>query len=193
MSRRDQRVSVELNARGIRNLRKEEIQSILRGADELIATGGRTLLAKILKGSRDQKILELGLEKCPVYGYYQQLTLEDITARIDWTILHDYLSIEYDGRLPMLVYTHKGWEIEKETFANELVQEFDEKLRLGEPSPDMTYLKDRNRGLILLFLDKIEASEKKEYIPLLEAWEKIDYKKVRQRIREVIQRLGGEG
>lgn len=28
---------------------------ILRGADELISTGGRSMLAKILKGSKDNK------------------------------------------------------------------------------------------------------------------------------------------
>ncbi|WP_050900463.1 hypothetical protein [Paenibacillus elgii] len=36
-------------------LTNEEIRAVLRAADEIIGQGGRTLLAKILKGSRDKK------------------------------------------------------------------------------------------------------------------------------------------
>lgn len=38
-----------------KRLPEADIRAILRAADELIATGGRTLLAKILKGSREKK------------------------------------------------------------------------------------------------------------------------------------------
>lgn len=80
----------------------------MRGADELIATGGRNLLAKILKGSKDKKLLHYGLDKSPVYGFYKELKIEDITARIDWLIKKGYLDIEYSGRLPVIVYTDRG-------------------------------------------------------------------------------------
>ena len=56
-------------------------------------------------------------------------------------------------------------------------------------SLNMSYLKDRNRELIWMLLDKIEATNDGRYIPILEAWEKIDYKKVRKRIRQVINSL----
>lgn len=186
MSRKVQKVQIELHPQTINQLPIEEIKMILRGADDLIGSGGRTLLAKILKGSRDKKVLELGLDRNPVFGCYQQLSLEDITARIDWTITRNYLAIEYSGRLPMLIFTEKGWEIERETYARELLHGFDELLASGKQPYDMEYLKDRNRGLIFLLLDMVEESMKKEYIPILKAWEQIDHKKVRQRIREVI-------
>ncbi|GGF86625.1 hypothetical protein GCM10010912_34880 [Paenibacillus albidus] len=79
-------------------------------------TGGRNLLAKILKGSKDKRILKHELQLSPVYGYYRDLKLEDIMHRIDWMILKGYLEIEYDDRLPMIVYSDKGWAIERETF-----------------------------------------------------------------------------
>jgi len=41
-------------------LSKTDILTILRAADEIIAQGGRTLLAKVLKGSREKKVLQLG-------------------------------------------------------------------------------------------------------------------------------------
>lgn len=192
MSRRVNRVPYHLDARGIKKLPREELLAILRGADDLIMSGGRNLLMLILKGSRRKKLLELGLDQSPVYGYYRDLPPEEILARIDWAIIHGYLDIAYDYRLPLLVYTEVGWEIERETRAEEFLRGFDRMLEAGPPY-DMTYLKDRNRGMILLLLDKVEATRDPKYIPLLEAWAEVDYKKVRGRIREVIHRLTPEG
>ena len=49
---------------------------------------------------------------------------------------------------------------------------------------NMNYLKDKNRGLIFLLLEKVQLSKDKKYIPILEAWKEIDYKKVKQRINQ---------
>lgn len=68
MSKRVKRVEYHLDTKGITSLPPEEIKAILRGADELIMSGGRNLLAKILKGSKEKKILERQLDDCPVYG-----------------------------------------------------------------------------------------------------------------------------
>ncbi len=192
MSRKVRRVPYTLDSRGIKSLPAPEIAAILRGADNLIASGGRTLLVRVLKGSRMKKVLELGLDRSPVYGYYAHLSSEEVLARIDWTIQHGFLAIEYDYRLPLLVYTEKGWEIERETYATELLQQFDARLAAGPGPFDMMYLKDRSRDMILLLLDKVEQTGDPKYIPLLEAWAEIDYKKVRQRIGQVIRRLRGD-
>ena len=48
MSRRVQRVRYTLETKGIESLPQEEIAAILRGADNLIMSGGRSLLAKVL-------------------------------------------------------------------------------------------------------------------------------------------------
>jgi len=53
----------------------------------------------------------------------------------------------------------------------------------------MSYLKDRNRGMIMLLLDKVEATGDPKYIPLLEAWQQIDYKRFTERIRQVVNHL----
>ena len=186
MSRKVRRVLYTLDTKGIRSLPRKDIVAILRGADDLIMRGGRSLLTQVLRGSRAQKVRELGLDKSPVYGYYAHLTAEETLARIDWMIVHGYLATEYDYRLPLLVYTEHGWEIERDTYADELLRGFDALLAAGNGPFDMTYLKDRARDMILLLLDKVEASGERKYIPLLEAWAEVDYKKVRQRIRQVI-------
>ena len=189
MSRNREPVPYHLDAQGIQRLPDVEIRAILRGADDLIMRGGRSLLVKILRGSRSKDVLSQSLDSSPVYGRFQQLPAADVLARIDWLILHGYLAIEYDHRLPLLIYTERGWAIERETHAEELLGELNETLTTGREPIDMSHLKDKNRQLIWLLLDKLEASGDKRYIPLLSAWEQIDYKKVRQRIRGVIERL----
>ena len=128
MSRKVQRVRYDLDPKDVKKLTPEELRAILRGADELIGSGGRSLLVKILKGSHAQEVLRLHLDQCPVYGYFQHLSADEVLARIDRAILDGYLKVVYDNRLPVLVFTDAGWEIEKETFANELLAGFDELL-----------------------------------------------------------------
>lgn len=194
MERKERNINHKLDVKGIKTIPKGDIAAILRGADDLIMREGRRFLAKILKGSSEKKLLELELDRNPVYGFYKDLDMEEIMARIDWVIIEGYLDLEYDYNLPLLVYTEKGWEIEKDTCCDEILKEFDGILESGTGKFDMKYLKDKNRELIWMLLDKVEASGNKKYVPLLEAWAKIDYKKVRTRISQVIDRLNsGQG
>lgn len=189
MSRKVNRVKYHLDSKGIKEIPYEEIVAILRAADDLIMRGGRNLLSKLLKGSKEKKIIELGLDKNPSYNFYSEISLEDILAKIDWTIKNNYLAIEYDFRLPLLVFTEEGWEIEKDTYSTELLKGFDKMIDSGANYFNMNYLKDKNRGLIFLLLDKVEQTKDKKYIPILDAWEKIDYKKVKQKINQVINSI----
>jgi hypothetical protein len=91
MSRRVQRVKFHLDPKKIKELLPVEIKAIVRGADDLIAHGGRSLLAKVLKGSSLKDVLNLQLNLSPVYGYYQGLSEDDVLAKIDWFILNGYL------------------------------------------------------------------------------------------------------
>jgi superfamily II DNA helicase RecQ len=189
---RKQRVRYELDSGGIKSLAGEEIKAILRAADMLIATGGRSMLAKILKGSKEKKLLEFGMENCPSYGFYKELSPEEITYRIDWMIQRGYLEIRYSGRLPLLIFTEKGWEIERETYAEELLQKL-KALLDGKDYSLVGELKDRNRGMILLLLEKIKQTGNARFIPLLREWKEIEYKKVQAEIDKVIGHLKAAG
>jgi hypothetical protein len=132
---------------------------------------------------------DLRLNVCPAFGYFRNLNSKEILARIDWTILNGYLSLEYSGRLPMLTYTPQGWEIEKDTYSDELCNIIRE-LASRECKPgDFAFLKDKNRSLIWRLLEKIANSRNPSYVPALELWKSIEYKKVRERIQEVIRAL----
>lgn len=188
MSRKVRRVPVSLDAGEIKDLPQEDIRMILRGADELISTGGRSMLAKILKGSKDKTIFKYKLNECPAYGYYQDMKLDDISKCIDWMIKEDYLRIEYDYRLPLLVFSEKGWQIEKETFAQELYQRMC--LDVEEKKARVIFeMKEVNRQVVMCVLDKIEKDGTKEFLPYLEAWKMLEVKKVAARIAEVENKI----
>ena len=76
MSRKVRRVEFQVDPKGIRTLPFEEIRVILRGADDLIMRGGRSLLVKILKGSRAKEVLGRWLDQSPAYGFYKDLAEE---------------------------------------------------------------------------------------------------------------------
>ena len=166
MSRKVRRVPVILDAGEIGDLPWEDIRMILRGADELISTGGRSMPAKILKGSKDKKILEYKLNECPAYGYYHDMKLDDISKCIDWMIKKDYSRIKYNYRLLLLVFSEKGWEIEKETFAEELYQRVC--LDIKEKNACVIFeMKEVNRQGVMLVLDKIEKDGTEEFLTCL--------------------------
>jgi superfamily II DNA helicase RecQ len=169
----------------------EEILAILGAADHLIGMAGRSMLAKILKGSRDKKLLALELQAATQYGFYRHLTLEQITLRIDWMIANEFLVIDYKGDMPILVFTDKGWIVQRDQAAGMLLKEWICWLEEDKPagSADMSYLKDRNRGMILLFLEKTANSRDKRLIPYLQRWQELEYQKVRKAIGEVIHYL----
>lgn len=186
MARR-QRIRYELNTGEITKLQPEEIRVILRAADEMIVTAGRSMLVKVLKGSKDKKVLEYKLDECPSYGYYHDLTMEEIGKRVDYMIVKRYLRIEYSGRLPMLVFTDKGWEIECETYTSEWVCRFKEVVESKVLRLDMfEELKTVNRQVVFAMLDKIKEIGDKRYIPVLKTWQKGEVRKVRQKIEGVI-------
>lgn len=182
-----QRIRYELNTGEITKLQPEEIRVILRAADEMIVTAGRSMLVKVLKGSKDKKVLEYKLDECPSYGYYHDLTMEEIGKRVDYMIVKRYLRIEYSGRLLMLVFTDKGWEIECETYTSEWVCRFKEVVESKVLRLDMfEELKTVNRQVVFAMLDKIKEIGDKRYIPVLKTWQKGEVRKVRQKIEGVI-------
>nr|WP_269321887.1 RQC-minor-1 family DNA-binding protein [Oceanobacillus salinisoli] len=129
----------------------------------------------------------MGVDKCNVYGVFKSAKMENVVAKIDWMVAYDFLDISYNGKLPMIVFTDRGWEIEANQRTEEFLREWDQWINEGRPIPDMTYLEDRNRHMILLLLEKVKETGDNKYIPYLEAWYKVDYKKVRAAIHETIK------
>ncbi len=186
---RKQKVQYELSdLSGQKAPSEEGVNNILRAADEIIFLAGRTMLAKILKGSKDKKLLEKGLNHCPSYGYYNELSIEEITKIIDWMILNNYLDIDYNGRLPMIVFSDKGFETYKPFYAHELYNCI---LNVDETICDdlIEQLKQTNREVIKILLLKIGVSKNISFIRFLTKWEAVEVKKVRFMINCAISKL----
>ena len=137
MSRRDRPKSpVYLDSGGV-DVSPEELAVILHGANSVIHRGGRSQLVKLLKGSRDKKILELGLDADDSYGALSHLTLKEIAHRVDWAIVKGYLDYYYEWRQPLLMFTERGWELEKPVVVEGYYQQFcrdvdDGEMRMAE-------------------------------------------------------------
>lgn len=88
----------------------------------------------------------------------------------------------------MLVFTEQGWEIERETFAEELYCRFSE--GADKNTGNIIFeMKDVNRSVVFDVLEKIRNSGNAKFIILLKAWEIIEVRKVRDRINSVIDIL----
>lgn len=167
----------------------DELRCILRAADEIIMRAGRDMLAKILKGSKDKKVLAHGLDQSPAYGCFNDRTLAEITKMIDWTIGSRYLAVKYDWRLPLIVFGAKGWELYKPIYAEELHQLI---LHTNEDEYVLTLierLKNTNREIVLILLEQIAASKNIGVIGFLEKWKKTEVKKVRARINWTVSEI----
>ena len=189
MGKKAKRVPVNLDAGDVAELQPDEISAILRAADELIGKGGRMLLSKILKGSKEKRVLELGLDQCPSYGYYHDLRMDEIGQRVEKKKKKDYLRIEYDYRLPVIVYSPIGWEIEKRQYTEELYQAFCNAAKKGDEAIIERLKEHTNRQVILILLEIIEERGDPSLIPFLEKWREIEVKKLKSRIEGIIKAI----
>jgi len=97
---------------------------------------------KLLKGSRDKRLLELGMDADGSYGALSYLTLDEIARKVDWTIEAGYLDYYYEWRQPLLMFTERGWELEKPVVVEEFFEQFcrdveDGKFRMAERMVDI--------------------------------------------------------
>lgn len=190
MGRKQSRVSYQLTA--VDEMIKpseDELRCILRAADEIIFTAGRDMLAKILKGSRDKKVLAHGLDQCPVYGCFSDRTIAEIIRMIDWVIGSRYLALEYSGRLPMIVFAPRGWELYKPIYSEELHQLILQTSDNEAVQALIQQLKNTNREIVLILLEQIAATKNIGVIRFLELWQEVEVKKIRARINWTISQI----
>ena len=188
MSPKQPRVRYELSdIKGIKPPSEKEIKFILRAADMIITTGGRAMLAKILKGSKDKKVMEHGLQNCPSYGYYSGKTIAEVTQLVDWMIANRYLAISYNGRLPMVVFSKMGWDLYKPVYAEELHENIVNVIAKDDIDRLVEQLNKTHREVVLILLEKISESKNIGVIRFLEKWKTTEVKKVRVAINNAIK------
>ncbi|MBZ9688647.1 DNA helicase RecQ [Clostridium estertheticum] len=68
---------------------------------------GTTLIAEVLRGSKNKKVLDLGFEKLSTYGIIKQYTVKEIRDLINVLTAEDYLSLA-DGQFPVVRLKEKA-------------------------------------------------------------------------------------
>lgn len=107
-------------------------------------------------------------------------------------IKKDFIELRKFGKIYLVVFTGRGWLIQSDQYADKLIREWGDWIWEGREDLDMTYLKDRDRQMILLMLEKIKATGNKAFISYLELWAQVDYRKVREAIQGTIRVLDGK-
>jgi len=89
-----------------------EAQMILSCVKRMDERYGVTMTSKVLKGSKDKRIREVGLTKLSTYGLLSAYTERDITEWIHFLIAEQLLSIE-EGQYPVLQLNQNSVDVLK--------------------------------------------------------------------------------
>ncbi|TVY10334.1 DNA helicase RecQ [Paenibacillus cremeus] len=84
-----------------------EAQQIFSCVRRMRERFGMTLVASVLKGSRNKKVLELGFDELSTYGLMKQRGEKDIVDLIQMLVAEGYLQLS-EGKYPVLKLTPKA-------------------------------------------------------------------------------------
>lgn len=71
---------------------------------------GKTMVAQVLVGSKNQKIKNFGFESLSTYGLLKEMTIKDVTNFIEYMIAEDLLAVK-QGSMPTVYVSSKGKEV----------------------------------------------------------------------------------
>ncbi|MFS0656208.1 DNA helicase RecQ [Bacillus sp. 179-C3.3 HS] len=84
-----------------------EAQMVLSCAIRMNERFGKMLIAQVLAGSKNKKVLDFGFDRLPTYGLLAQHSVQKISDFIEFLITEEYLHMS-EGPYPLLKVTHKG-------------------------------------------------------------------------------------
>lgn len=90
-----------------------DAQRVLANVVRMNQSFGKTLVAKVLKGSRDASVQKYAhLTTLPTFGLMKERTIKDISRFIDYLTADGYLRLE-GGEFPVLKLTDRGVQVLK--------------------------------------------------------------------------------
>ncbi|MDM5298385.1 DNA helicase RecQ [Bacillus pumilus] len=84
-----------------------EAQMVLSCTVRMNERFGKMMIAQVLAGSKNKKVLELGFDRLPTYALMKQHSVQQISDFIEFLITEEYLHMS-EGAYPTLKVTHKG-------------------------------------------------------------------------------------
>lgn len=87
-----------------------ETQKVLSCVKRMGERFGKSLVAKVLTGSNDQKVKQWRFEQLPTHGLMKDWTQKDLTGLIDYLTAEGYLTPS-EGQFPTLSVSNKGVQV----------------------------------------------------------------------------------
>ena len=88
----------------------EEAQKVLSCTIRMGQRFGKTMIAQVLTGSRNKKVLDFGFNKLSTYGIMKNKSAKEIAEFIEFIISENYLGVEH-GQFPTIYVTELGKDI----------------------------------------------------------------------------------
>ncbi|MDI0272651.1 DNA helicase RecQ [Bacillus safensis] len=109
-----------------------EAQMVLSCTVRMNERFGKMMIAQVLAGSKNKKVLDLGFNRLPTYALMKQQSAQQISDFIEFLITEEYLHMS-EGAYPTLKVTHKGKKVlvgqeavyKKQAVKREAIQEND--------------------------------------------------------------------
>ncbi|WP_019720391.1 DNA helicase RecQ [Heyndrickxia coagulans] len=102
----------------------KEAQMVFSCVKRMQERFGKTMIAKVLAGSNDQKIRQFGFDKLSTFGIMKDKTQKEVAELIDFLTADGFLRAK-DGTYPVLMLTKKAVEVllsKKQVFRKESVR-----------------------------------------------------------------------
>lgn len=88
----------------------EDVQKVLSCVIRMGQRFGKTMIAQVLTGSRNKKVIEFGFEKLTTYGLMSDSSVKEISEFIEFIISENCLSVE-NGQFPIIYVSERGKDV----------------------------------------------------------------------------------
>lgn len=88
----------------------KEVQMVLSCMIRMGQKFGKAMVAQVLTGSKNKKVLEFGFDTLPTYGIMREQSAKEVTNLIEFMISEELVGVSH-GSMPIVYVTEKGKDI----------------------------------------------------------------------------------
>lgn len=88
----------------------EDVQKVLSCVIRMGQRFGKTMIAQVLTGSRNKKVIDFGFNKLTTYGIMKGQSAKDISDFIEFLISENFLGVE-NGQFPTIYVSEQGKDV----------------------------------------------------------------------------------
>lgn len=88
----------------------EDVQKVLSCVIRMGQRFGKTMIAQVLTGSRNKKVIDFGFDKLTTYGIMKERSAKEVSDFIEFIISENYLGVE-NGQFPIIYVSKAGKDV----------------------------------------------------------------------------------